>query len=232
MKSWRFILPAAGLFAVAAWAAEVEGPTCAVLTFDAKGGVTPDAATLLTDRFAAELNALGAYRIMPRERMGEILAAQEFARSCAAAQCAVEAGRILAIEKIIYGTVGVVGETHTVSAHVADIESGNADCSATYDSPGKIDLMLTAGMRELAARLASLSTSRGDPGVTRTGSPETATSPEPVLRMQGEADRQILPRASGTETNRASRPKRRLIVKGSGGLDWVPVRREDGDGGK
>jgi len=151
MKRTMLVMLIAGVLAGSVWAD--EQPTCAMLTLEPKGGLSDDTAALLTDRFASELNRLGAYRLMPREKMKEVLEAQEFSRTCASADCAVEAGNLLSIQKIVYGTVGVVGKTHTVSAHVVDVRSGKTERSASYDVTGAVDDLLRYGMAAVASEL-------------------------------------------------------------------------------
>ncbi|MEI6971586.1 MAG: DUF2380 domain-containing protein [bacterium] len=147
-------------------------PTCAVLTFDAQG-VSPQEARLLTDRFIAEFNRLGLYRLLSREKMGEILKAQAFSRSenCSATECAIEAGKLLQIRYIIYGSVGKVGQTHTVSVSLADVESGETEKAANYDVKGEIDDLLTKGMAVLARRLLGMEVAEKAP----------VSKPEPIL---------------------------------------------------
>ena len=54
-------------------AAHASSLTCAVLTFDAKGGVSKDESSLLTDRFEVELDMTGVYTLTPTEKMVEVL---------------------------------------------------------------------------------------------------------------------------------------------------------------
>ncbi len=136
------------LLATACFAA-ADKPTCAVLTFDAKGGVTAEQASLLTDRFAAEMDRTGRYTLTSRQKMAEILKLQEFARSdnCSAAECAIEAGKLLSVRYMIYGSIARVGSLYTLNTYIADIESGATIRSAITDQPGHIEDMLTKGMK-------------------------------------------------------------------------------------
>jgi hypothetical protein len=143
--------------APSAWA-QKDKPTCAVLTLDAKGGISQEESALLTDRFAAEFDKLGRYQILNRSKMKEILDQQNFARSesCSAAECAVEAGKLLAAQKMIYGTVGKFGELYTVNTCLIDVETGSQERSGTSDFRGPKEDVLTVLMAANAHKLLGL----------------------------------------------------------------------------
>ena len=86
-------------------------PTCAVLTFDARVGVSVPESQMLSDRFAAEFDRLDRYTIVARSMMREILDEQKFQAMdhCSAAACAVEAGQLLGVRYMVYGTIGRLG---------------------------------------------------------------------------------------------------------------------------
>lgn len=146
------------LLAVSAFAAGTNKPTCAVLTFDAKGGIPRDQAELLTERFSTEFGKLGQYRLMSRDKMAEILKAQQFSRSdnCSASECALEAGKMLAIQYIVGGPVGHLGKTYTANASLANVESGETERPVSHDIQGEIDEVLTKGMEVTARKLVGL----------------------------------------------------------------------------
>ena len=133
-----------------------QKPTCAVLTFEAKSGISPDEATILSDRFETELNGLGRHTLMSRTKMGEILKAQEYAAKCSASECAIEAGKLLAIQYIVFGSVGRIGSTYTVNVNLVNVETGAIERSANYDLRGAIDDLLTRGMVAAAHKLLGL----------------------------------------------------------------------------
>jgi formylglycine-generating enzyme required for sulfatase activity/TolB-like protein len=162
----------AGLLGVAALsAAAPPKPTCAVLTFDARGGVSKDDAALLTDRFSIEMDKLGLYTLTPREKQAEVLREQKFARSdnCSATDCAIEAGRLLGAQFMIYGSVGRVGETYTVNAYLVNVETGAGVKTAGEDFPGKIDEVLKYGMAVVAAKLTGVASSSAGAGSPTVG---------------------------------------------------------------
>ncbi len=129
--------------------------TCAVMTFDAKDGVTTGQAALLSDRFAAIVERSGGYTLLPRSKMAEVLKLQEYSRSddCGGAECAIEAGRLLTVRFMIYGSVGKIGSLYTINSYLVDVETGATLQSAITDHPGTIEDLLTRAMAENASKL-------------------------------------------------------------------------------
>ena len=120
--------------------------TIAVVDFDAKG-VSDTVASALTDRFASELFNLGIFRLIERERVGEVLNEQGFQQSgCTTAECAVELGQMLGTEKIITGSISKVGNVFSVSSRIINVESGEIYKMSTYDYQGNIGQLLMTGM--------------------------------------------------------------------------------------
>lgn len=139
-------------------AAEREKPTCAILTFNARAGVSTPEADSLSDRFATEFDRCGQYTIVARSKMREILDEQRFqsADSCSAAACAVEAGKLLGVRHMVYGTITRLGQLYSVNSFIVDVETGAQLRSATTDLRAGIEEMLTQGMRRNAGTLLGL----------------------------------------------------------------------------
>jgi len=154
--------------------AQANKPTCAVLTFDARAGVSTPEAQMLSDRFATEFARLGQYTIVARSRMREVLDEQQFQATdhCSAAACAVEAGQLLGVRYMVYGTIGRLGQIYSINSFIVDVETGAQIKSATSDLRGGIEEALTALMARNAHELlgiaapATLSQSFFNIGVT------------------------------------------------------------------
>lgn len=138
-------------------------PTCAVLTFDSRGGVSMDEVRLFSDRFAIELDSLRQYTLVPRSKMVEVLKEQQFARSenCSAAECAMEAGKLLGVRYMAYGSIGLIGSLYTVNTYLVDVESGAAVKTATTDYRGDKESVLIQGMRQNAMSLLGATQQQG-----------------------------------------------------------------------
>lgn len=135
-------------------------PTCAILTFDARAGMSTDEADLLSDRFMIELDKLRRYTIVSRSKMNEVLKLQQFSRSdsCSASECAIEAGQILGVQFMIYGSLGKIGSLYTMNSYLIDVETGATEKSATTDHHGGIEDMLTIVMASNAKKLLEITT--------------------------------------------------------------------------
>lgn len=128
-------------------------PTAAVVPFEVMGIPEQDA-VVLVDRFRSELANLGAFRLVERTRMDEVLREQGLQQSgCTSTECAVETGRILGVGKIVAGSLARIGNTWTVSAREIDVETGAIGRTAVVDLSESVDALLTRGMKQLAERL-------------------------------------------------------------------------------
>jgi formylglycine-generating enzyme required for sulfatase activity len=122
--------------------------TCAVLPFDARIGVSRQEADLLCERFTTELSRIGKYKIVATTKVKELLELQNFERICGAGdpECAVEAGRLLSVQRTIFGSVGRVGETYTINTFLVNVESSEMESTSTMDCRGSMEEFLTKTM--------------------------------------------------------------------------------------
>lgn len=131
--------------------------TVAVLDLDPEGVSNPEAA-YLTRRIRHELVQTGTYIVLERSTMEEILTEQAFQMSgCTSSECAVEAGQLLGVEKMIAGSVGKIGSMYTIFLRLIDVETGEIEISATADSYGGVEEVAAQTTREAVARLLGLS---------------------------------------------------------------------------
>lgn len=169
-------------------------PTAAVVPFEVTG-ISDQDAVVLVDRFRSELANVGAYRLVERTRMDEVLREQGLQQSgCTSTECAVETGRILGVGRIVAGSLARIGNTWTVTARVIDVETGAIGRTAVVDLSESVDALLTRGMRLLAERLVKpertatspaafleeLSFLEIPPIVASVSPPETAVPPRAV----------------------------------------------------
>ena len=132
-----------------------EKLSIAVLELDAHG-ITDYEAAILTDRLRNELFKTGVFRVMEREQMDEILKEQGFQQTgCTSSECLVQVGQLIGVNRMIGGSVGKVGETFTVSLRLIDVETGEVIKIATKDVFGKIDILLTTTIPQIAKDIVS-----------------------------------------------------------------------------
>ena len=100
-------------------------PAVAVIDFQAKEGVTKELSSTLTDYFRSKLFQLEKYLLVTRNDMSLILKEQNFQLSgCTSEECVVQAGKILGVEKIITGSLGMVGDLYVVNIKMIRVSSG------------------------------------------------------------------------------------------------------------
>ncbi|MBU4445177.1 SUMF1/EgtB/PvdO family nonheme iron enzyme [bacterium] len=121
--------------------------TLAVLDFEGLG-ITESEAKALTNRLRSVLVNTGAYQVVERGKMDAILDEQGFQLSgCTSEECVVEVGQLLGVQKMLAGSISLVGKTYSVEMRIIDIELGKIERSATYDIKEEIDQLLTFGMK-------------------------------------------------------------------------------------
>ena len=117
-------------------------PHIAVLNFEGRGIPDEEAATL-TDRWRSLLVNTGAFVVVDRDNMEEIL--REFGiqqSGCTTTECAAEAGKMLNVQKMVTGSIGRIGKTYTIDVSVIDVETSRIERSLNEDYRGEIDGLL------------------------------------------------------------------------------------------
>jgi hypothetical protein len=111
----------------------------------ASNGVSASDAAAIADNLAAKLQQSGRVRVLERGQMDRILKEQNFQQSgaCDGGECAVEAGRLLGIDQMVVGSVGLVGSTYTLNLRLVDVGTGEALRSSALTKRGSIDDVLT-----------------------------------------------------------------------------------------
>lgn len=125
---------------------------------------TPDisesARQALSDRLRTELFNTGRFSVMERNKMQDILQEQGFQQTgCTSDECIVEAGRLLGVDRMIAGSLGKVGSIYTVSLRMIDIETGRIMLTKTEDCNCPIEQVLTTSLKNIALKMAGMSSS-------------------------------------------------------------------------
>lgn len=127
----------------------------AVIDFEANG-ISDGEARALTDRLRNELFRFKNFQVMERSFMEEILEEQGFQLSgCTSDECVVEVGRLIGVEQMLGGSISKIGNVFSVSARIVSVETGKILKVSSYDYKGDIGGLLTQGMHEVAAQLAT-----------------------------------------------------------------------------
>lgn len=106
----------------------------------------------LSARLETEFQKSQAFQVLERRNMDFILREQGFQQSgaCNTADCQVEVGQILGVERIVVGEVGKVGKILTFNLKMVDVGSGANLKSHALDIKGGMDDLLRAGAWEMA----------------------------------------------------------------------------------
>jgi len=120
--------------------AEPKLPLIAVMPLAAQG-VDAASGLVVTDALSDQLLAEGKVRVMERSQMEKILKEQGFQQSgvCDGTDCALAAGKLLAIDRMVVGSLGKLGESFTLSVRVVDVATGEVLGSARRMRKGAID---------------------------------------------------------------------------------------------
>lgn len=127
-------------------------PIVTVFDFEYEG-ISENEANFLVDFLGGALFDTGNYRIIDRTQREAILSEIEFSLSgCTDETCQLEAGKLLAADYMVVGSLGKVGSRFVINAKLIDVESGETVLSAR-DIYSDVDSMLD-GCDELAIELS------------------------------------------------------------------------------
>jgi hypothetical protein len=135
-------------------AAAQEKTGLAVLQFEPRN-ISQAEAVILSDRLRAELVNSRYFNVLEREQMDKILREQKFqlTGACNDATCLVKVGQLMAVSKMMGGTISKIGNTYTVQARVIDVEKGIIDQEVSQDVVGTIEDLQQWGMKKVVWKL-------------------------------------------------------------------------------
>ena len=94
------------------------------------------------------------YTVVERSQMDKIFEQFEIQNTgCTDISCAVEFGKMLSVERIVIGSVGLVGQTYSISTRIVDVESAGTITVADYTYQGQIDDLLRTGIASVVDEL-------------------------------------------------------------------------------
>jgi len=104
----------------------------------------PDEARTLSDRLRSVLVNARYFRVQSRNEMMAVLEAQKFQRSgaCDESQCLGEMGKVLAVQKVVGGSIGKIGGTFSLTVRMVDVGTGEILHSAERQFKGEPDQLL------------------------------------------------------------------------------------------
>ncbi|MDZ7830445.1 MAG: hypothetical protein U5L07_01695 [Desulfobacterales bacterium] len=112
-------------------------PTCGILWF------YPDEASTefhesryITNRYAILLDQLNIYEVIPPEQIEQSLGAERTADPCRDKDCAINIGKMVNADYIIFGTLGHVGGLYSLETTFLNVETATIVNSAVTDLEG------------------------------------------------------------------------------------------------
>ncbi len=127
----------------------------AVFDLEVVGKVDKDVSRPLSDSIRREIIKSGRYEVIDRSNMDRILHEQAFQMSgCTQRDCAVEAGQLLGVGKIVIGTISIVGRTFYLSLSLLNVETGKTEVVEEDTCKCEIDQLIQSSKR-VAGKLLS-----------------------------------------------------------------------------
>jgi TolB-like protein len=106
-------------------------------------GVSKVEARTLSDELRSVLVQSGSFIVVERNNMEAILNEQGFQMSgCTSTECAVEAGRLLGVNKMIAGSVGKLGTLFNITIRMFDVQTGQIEKTVSKRHGGSIEQLL------------------------------------------------------------------------------------------
>jgi len=171
MKSRIFICCLCTLFYIINGVPQ-DKTTIAILDLEGKG-VSQTDANSITDRIRHELFQTGQFRVLEREVMEDILSEQGFQiTGCTSSECAVEAGRILGVEKMVAGSVNLVGNLYSIYLRMIAVETGEMVATASADCECPIELVVVKSTKDVVGKLLDWQPASSEPMVLRRSTPD------------------------------------------------------------
>ena len=160
-KALRVLISLVSLIPIFSYSA--EKPTCAVLPFRPSMDFSQDDARFIGDRYSALLSQQEVYTVLGTAEMQKLLEVQKWNMSdyCSAAECAVEAGKMLSVQYVIFGSVGHVGSLYSMNTSLIDVESSRVTASAVTDiSSSKEEFVRAAASNNINILLGGKQTAK------------------------------------------------------------------------
>jgi hypothetical protein len=148
-----------------AFAQNAKSSSIAVLDMDANG-LSQTESRSLSDYLRGTIAGIitsGEYRkktryvyskVLERSQMDKIFDQFNIQNSgCTSDSCAIEFGKMLNVDRIVIGSVGLVGQTYTIQSRIVDVQSSEIVAVSNYMYRGERDNLLKAGIPKIVNEL-------------------------------------------------------------------------------
>src|SRR5574342_933823 len=130
--------------------------TLAVLPLEASGRITPEEASILTERLVAELERIGTFIVTPLNTVIATLA--NGGAGCNTVECGVQAGKQLTTQLVVNGSVRKVGQLYFIEAQMIHVNSSQVVQRVSEDFDGdfqRLQNLMPTVARKLVGKSAS-----------------------------------------------------------------------------
>lgn len=110
----------------------------AVLDFEPRAGVKTEEAQAMRDAFASLLQQTGVFTVVDRAQTQKILAEQQF-QAMQAENAEAATGKILAVRKLVSGSVGKLGDDYVFNIKMTDVENAAVDFAISKTFNGDLE---------------------------------------------------------------------------------------------
>ena len=126
-------------------------------------GIDANISLVLSNLVRQELIKSERYNVVDRNNMESILKEQDFQLSdaCNTSECVVEVGKVLGVEKMIFGTIGALGKKFLIDLQLIDVKSGRLEKAENTSHVGTLE-DLDGPIRNISRSLAGISTAKSD----------------------------------------------------------------------
>jgi len=137
-----------------------QQPHVAVIDFTGDKNLSVEQLQFIAGKMAAELVATQEFVVLDRSRMDYILQEQGFQQTgaCDAAECRVQVGQLLGVDKLVAGNLVRFGTTYMLRLDYLDVGSGRIEKSVDLQGEGELQ-QLMGDLCEQGARKLALSVS-------------------------------------------------------------------------
>ena len=136
----------------------LEKMLVAVLDFEGKNMESSDAG-IITDFVSQEMLNSGYFKVLERGAINDIMSEVNFQQSgCTSAECAVQIGKILAVKKMVVGSVSKLGKKFFITVRMVDVETSQIDLATSIGAnvpleelPGHVGRLIDQMVEKLFA---------------------------------------------------------------------------------
>jgi len=140
-------------------------------------GISLSEALVLTDELLSVLVQSNTYIVVERSNMESILKEQGFQMSgCTSSECAVEAGKLLGVQKMITGSVGKLGVIYNINLRLFDVETGEIEQNISQKHEGSKEELLDI-IGQMGKNLSNYDPDSGATTKLTSDSPSSSQSP-------------------------------------------------------